>query len=81
MIENQLMENSKEKSNYTSLKELKDYITVNEIPFKLTIEGSDIIAYDGVENKEITRTYYEKDYKDKNSTLECMYPPDRKSVV
>ena len=76
MIENQLMENSKEKSNYTSLKELKDYITVNEIPFKLTIEGSDIIAYDGVENKEITRTYYEKDYKDKNSTLECMYPPE-----
>ena len=77
LIEQQLKNNSKNETNFKSFKELNDYITKKQIPFNLTVEGSGILVYNKTEKKNFPRTYYEEEYKDKNSALKCNYTLDR----
>ena len=76
LIENQLRENSKSSNNLNNFNQLKKFVTLNNLPFELTMEGSDIITYTGRENISVRRTYYEKTSEDKNSKIKCLYSPE-----
>lgn len=76
LMENQLRENSKSTNNLNNFNQLKKFITLNNLPFELTMEGSDIITYTGRENISVRRTYYEKTSEDKNSKIKCLYSPE-----
>lgn len=77
LIENQLIENAKSPNNLNNFNQLKKFITLNNLAFELTMEGSDIITYTGKENISVRRTYYEKTSEDKNSKIKCLYTPEK----
>lgn len=76
LIENQLRENSKSTNNFNNFNQLKTIVESNNLPFELTMEGSDIITYTGKENLSVRRTYKEETSKDKNSKIKCLCSPE-----
>lgn len=76
LMENQLRENSKSANNFNNFNQLKTIVESNNLPFELTMEGSDIITYTGKENLSVRRTYREETSKDKNSKIKCLCSPE-----
>lgn len=77
LMEKQLRENAKAPNNLKNFNNLKKFITLNNLTFELTMEGSDIITYTGKDNISVRRTYYEKTSEDKNSKIKCLYTPEK----
>lgn len=57
----QLKENTISDSGYENYEKLSQYIASENIPFKLTMEGTDILASKSQEKKAITRTCFENE--------------------
>lgn len=69
LIIKQLKENAVLDSGYKYYEELSEYVAKENIPFKLTMEGTDILSIKTSHKQAITRTYVEN----KLGKIECLF--------
>ena len=69
LIKKQLKQNVTSEAGYENFEKLSMYVKNNDIPFKLTMEGKNILFIKGKENIEIERTFFEN----KQGKIENLY--------
>ena len=69
LIKKQLKQNVTSEAGYENFEKLSMYVKNNDIPFKLTMEGKNILFIKGKENIEIERTCFEN----KQGKIENLY--------
>lgn len=72
LMNKQLKQNAISETGYENYESLERYVKSKKIPFKLTIEGREILLYKGKENTEIIRTCFEN----KLGKIEELFPKE-----